>query len=136
VQHYLLVAANVARHSKKTVINSTITVIANLSSFSGPWAYKGSQAATSFQDGQIATLTLMMASIVLYRLLWYGPLPFFLFHKPLAKQRSADLVNCRVWYTYSNRKKEALREQTQGDDPALAFTDMTDRENPVFQYTR
>jgi hypothetical protein len=88
VQHYSLVAANVAGHSKKTVINGTITVMANLGSFSGPWAYKGSQAATGFRDGQIATLTLMTASIVSYGFLWYGPLPFFLFHKHLTKQRS------------------------------------------------
>jgi hypothetical protein len=62
--------------------------------------------------------------------------PFSFFINILPSNEAADLVTCRVWYTYSNRKKEALREQTQGDDPALAFTDMTDRENPVFQYTR
>lgn len=44
----------------------------------------------------------------------------------------------RVFYTYGNRKKAALlRDQPElAADPMIAFMDMTDGENPVFQYTR
>ena len=71
VQHYSLVAANIAGHSKVTVITATITIMANIGSFCGPWAYKGDQAATGYHDGQIATVTLMAASVVSYILLWH-----------------------------------------------------------------
>ncbi|KAF7126013.1 hypothetical protein CNMCM5793_002372 [Aspergillus hiratsukae] len=111
VQHYSLIAANVAGHSKKTVINGAVTIMANLGSFSGPWAYRGSQASIGFRDGQIATVTLMGASIVSYSILW-------------------------LYYTRCNKKKAALRERRSRDDPNLAFMDLTDQENPVFYYTR
>ncbi|KAK2807940.1 hypothetical protein FQN50_005182 [Emmonsiellopsis sp. PD_5] len=111
VQHYSLIAANVAGHSKKTVITATITIMANLGSFCGPWAYKGEQAATGYRDGQIATVTLMAASIVAYGLLW-------------------------IHYTRSNKRKTALSELRVDHDPTMAFMDMTDRENAAFQYTR
>ncbi|KAK2801450.1 hypothetical protein FQN51_005344 [Onygenales sp. PD_10] len=111
VQHYSLIAANVAGHSKKTVITATITILANLGSFCGPWAYKGAQAATGYRDGQIATVTLMAASIVAYGLLW-------------------------VHSTRSNKQKATLSELQVDHDPTTAFMDMTDRENAAFQYTR
>lgn len=41
-----------------------------LGGFSGPWAYKGSQAAQGYPDGQIATLSLFCASILAYTCLW------------------------------------------------------------------
>ncbi|KAK2795738.1 hypothetical protein FQN52_003587 [Onygenales sp. PD_12] len=87
VQHYSLIAANVAGHSKKT-------------------AYKGEQAATGYRDGQIATVTLMAASVV------------------------------AVHYTRSNKQKATLSELQVDHDPTMAFMDMTDRENAAFQYTR
>jgi ACS family allantoate permease-like MFS transporter len=49
----------------------TITIMSALGGFSGPWAYKGSQAAQGYPDGQIATLCLFCASIVAYVILWY-----------------------------------------------------------------
>jgi hypothetical protein len=72
VQHYSLLAANIAGHSKKTVTNGTITIMAALGGFCGPWAYQGDQAAENYRDGQIATLSLMAASIVAYIFLWYN----------------------------------------------------------------
>ncbi|KAK2770490.1 hypothetical protein FQN53_005501 [Emmonsiellopsis sp. PD_33] len=111
VQHYSIIAANVAGHSKKTVITATITILANLGSLCGPWAYKGEQAATGYRDGQIATVTLMAASIVAYGLLW-------------------------VHYTRSNKQKTTLSELQVDHDTTMAFMDMTDRENAAFQYTR
>jgi hypothetical protein len=71
VQHYSLLAANIAGHSKKTVVMGTITAMAAFGGFSGPWAYKGSQAAQGYPDGQIATLSLMAASVFAYVILWY-----------------------------------------------------------------
>lgn len=49
----------------------TITIIAALGGFGGPWAYRGSQTAQGYPDGQIATLCLFCASIVAYIILWY-----------------------------------------------------------------
>lgn len=49
----------------------TITIMGALGGFSGPWAYKGSQTAQGYPDGQIATLSLFCASILAYIILWY-----------------------------------------------------------------
>lgn len=49
----------------------TITIMAALGGFSGPWAYKGNQVAQGYPDGQIATLILLAASIVAYIILLY-----------------------------------------------------------------
>lgn len=70
VQHYSLLAANVGGHSKKTAVLGTITMMVALGGFSGPWAYKGDQAAQGYPDGQIATLSLFCASILAYTCLW------------------------------------------------------------------
>ncbi|KAJ5126487.1 major facilitator superfamily domain-containing protein [Penicillium atrosanguineum] len=111
--HYSLLAANIAGHSKKTVVMGTITVMAALGGFSGPWAYQGNQAAQGYLDGQISTLCLFCASIAAYIALWF-------------------------YYTYTNEKKSARVENgpNQDADPMLAFMDLTDKENPQFQYTR
>lgn len=50
----------------------TITIMGALGGFSGPWAYKGSQTAQGYPDGQIATLSLFCASILAYIILWYA----------------------------------------------------------------
>lgn len=50
---------------------ATVTIMAALGGFGGPWAYKGSQATQGYPDGQIATLSLMSASVLAYVLLWY-----------------------------------------------------------------
>jgi hypothetical protein len=50
----------------------TITIMGALGGFSGPWAYKGSQTAQGYPDGQIATLSLFCASICAYIILWYA----------------------------------------------------------------
>jgi hypothetical protein len=50
----------------------TITIMSALGGFSGPWAYKGSQASEGYPDGQIATLSLFCASILAYIILWYA----------------------------------------------------------------
>ncbi|CAL5866024.1 uncharacterized protein PFLUO_LOCUS231 [Penicillium psychrofluorescens] len=112
VQHYSLLAANIGGHSKKTTVLGTITMMVALGGFSGPWAYKGSQAAQGYPDGQIATLSLFCASILAYTSLWF-------------------------YYTYCNKKKAALlSEQPElAADPMVAFMDVTDRENPAFQYS-
>ncbi|KAJ5552822.1 major facilitator superfamily domain-containing protein [Penicillium frequentans] len=112
VQHYSLLAANIGGHSKKTTVLGTITMMVALGGFSGPWAYKGDQAAQGYPDGQIATLSLFCASILAYTCLWF-------------------------YYTCSNKKKAALL-RAQPDlaaDPMVSFMDMTDCENPAFQYS-
>lgn len=70
VQQFSLLSSNVAGHSKKVVTNGTIFIVANLGSFSGPWAYKGDQATSGYPDGQIASLSLMCASLASFSLLW------------------------------------------------------------------
>ncbi|KAJ5946131.1 major facilitator superfamily domain-containing protein [Penicillium verhagenii] len=112
VQHYSLLAANVGGHSKKTAVLGAITMMVALGGFSGPWAYKGNQAAQGYPDGQIATLSLFCASILAYVCLWF-------------------------YYNYCNKKKgDLLRAQSElVDDPMAAFMDMTDQENPAFQYS-
>ncbi|KAL2862519.1 major facilitator superfamily domain-containing protein [Aspergillus lucknowensis] len=113
VQHYSLLAGNIAGHSKKTVVMGTITAMSALGGFSGPWAYKGDQSEQGYPDGQIATLSLMAASIVAYILLW-------------------------LYYTYRNQQREALLgEQPESIvDPMIAFMDVTDRDNVSFRYVR
>ncbi|KFY80349.1 hypothetical protein V499_00785 [Pseudogymnoascus sp. VKM F-103] len=113
VQHYSLLAANIGGHSKKTIVMGTITIMGALGGFSGPWAYKGSQTAQGYPDGQIATLSLFCASILAYIILWF-------------------------YYTSCNAKKATiLMEHPElAADPMIAFMDMTDRENPAFQYAR
>ncbi|KAL4862803.1 major facilitator superfamily domain-containing protein [Aspergillus spectabilis] len=113
VQHYSLLAANIAGHSKKTVVMGTITAMAAFGGFSGPWAYKGSQAAQGYPDGQIATLSLMAASVVAYVILWF-------------------------YYGYRNTQKAALlgEQPESAVDPMIAFMDVTDRDNPYFRYVR
>ncbi|KAK5991739.1 putative transporter-like protein [Cladobotryum mycophilum] len=113
VQHYSLLAANIGGHSKKTVVMGTITIMGALGGFSGPWAYKGSQTAQGYPDGQIATLSLFCASILAYIGLWF-------------------------YYSYCNNKKAVLLMQQPEliADPMAAFMDMTDRENPAFQYAK
>ncbi|KAH8701558.1 major facilitator superfamily domain-containing protein [Talaromyces proteolyticus] len=112
VQHYSLLAANVAGHSKKTAVMATITIMAALGGFSGPWAYKGDQSAEGYPDGQIATLSLFCASILAYIILW-------------------------VYYSHCNKKRTALLREQPGvfEDPMIAFMDLTDRENLAFRYT-
>ncbi|KAJ5449649.1 major facilitator superfamily domain-containing protein [Penicillium daleae] len=87
--------------------------MAALGGFSGPWAYKGSQAAQGYPDGQIATLCLFCASIVAYVILWF-------------------------YYGYRNKRSMAgLQNQSDSaTDPMMAFMDLTDKENPTFRYTR
>jgi hypothetical protein len=81
VQHYSLLAANIAGHSKKTVVMGTITMMSALGGFSGPWAYKGDQAERGYPDGQIATLSLFAVSVGSYVCLWYVyPIHSFFFH--------------------------------------------------------
>jgi MFS transporter, ACS family, allantoate permease len=82
VQHYSLLAANIGGHSKKTTVMGTITIMSALGGFSGPWAYKGSQASEGYPDGQIATLSLFCASILAYIILWYATDVPFIFPRP------------------------------------------------------
>ncbi|KAL2833556.1 major facilitator superfamily domain-containing protein [Aspergillus pseudoustus] len=115
VQHYSLLAANIAGHSKKTVVMGTITMMSALGGFSGPWAYKGEQAESGYPDGQIATLSLFAVSVLSYVVLWF-------------------------YYGWQNAKRAELvgNEEVVGgnDDPMLAFMDTTDRDNPAFRYVR
>lgn len=111
------------------MINGAVTIMANLGSFSGPWAYKGSQASIGFRDGQIVTVTLMGASIISYSILWYESGNCIHIWDP------ANFM-VRLYYTSCNKKKAALREQRSRDVLNLAFMDLTDQENPVFYYTR
>lgn len=47
-------------------------------------------------------------------------------------------VKIRFYYTYCNGKKAALliEHPELAANPMVAFMDMTDRENPAFQYAR
>jgi ACS family allantoate permease-like MFS transporter len=47
-------------------------------------------------------------------------------------------VKTRFYYTSCNAKKAALlmEHPELAADPMIAFMDMTDRENPAFQYAR
>ncbi|KAK4498080.1 hypothetical protein PRZ48_010736 [Zasmidium cellare] len=111
VQQFSLLAANVAGHTKKSVTNATIVLLANLGGFSGPWSYHGDEAAQGYPTGQISALCLMCASEAAFAILW-------------------------VYYYYQNKKKAALREAQPEltNDPNVSFIDLTDQENPVFNY--
>ncbi|OQV02701.1 hypothetical protein CLAIMM_07851 [Cladophialophora immunda] len=111
VQQFALLSSNIAGHTKKTVTNATIFVLANLGGFSGPWAYKGDEAARGYPTGQITTLSLLCASEGVFALLW-------------------------LYYLRCNKKKAPLREEHPEliTDPSIAFADMTDQVNPVFRY--
>ncbi|CEL03049.1 hypothetical protein ASPCAL04207 [Aspergillus calidoustus] len=114
VQHYSLLAANIAGHSKKTVVMGTITMMSALGGFSGPWAYKGDQAERGYPDGQIATLSLFAVSVGSYLCLWF-------------------------YYGWQNAKRDEIMGGegiVNGDDPLLAFLDTTDRDNIAFRYVR
>jgi hypothetical protein len=59
----------------------------------------------------------------------------------LPSNRSLSLlmdVKIRFYYTYCNEKKATLlmEHPELATDPMIAFMDMTDRENPAFQYAR
>lgn len=47
-------------------------------------------------------------------------------------------IKIRFYYTYCNKKKATLlmEHPELAADPMIAFMDMTDRENPAFQYAR
>ena len=47
-------------------------------------------------------------------------------------------IKIRFYYTYCNEKKATLlmEHPELAADPMIAFMDMTDRENPAFQYAR
>lgn len=47
-----------------------------------------------------------------------------------------QLTQDRFHYRSANSKKLAMREQHPElvEDPSIAFGDLTDKENPVFQY--
>ncbi|KIW73782.1 hypothetical protein PV04_01874 [Phialophora macrospora] len=111
VQEFALLSSNIAGHTKKTVTNATIFVLANLGGFCGPWAYKGNEAAEGYPTGQITTLSLLSASVGVFVLLW-------------------------LYYLRCNKSKAPLREEHPEliTDPSIAFADLTDRVNPVFQY--
>ncbi|KAL3455420.1 major facilitator superfamily domain-containing protein [Aspergillus heterothallicus] len=114
VQHYSLLAANIAGHSKKTVVMGTVTMMSALGGFSGPWAYKGEQAERGYPDGQIATLSLFAVSVSSYVILWF-------------------------YYGWQNTKRAEFvgnEEVTEDDDPLKAFMDTTDRDNLAFRYVR
>ncbi|KAF2162953.1 hypothetical protein M409DRAFT_26805 [Zasmidium cellare ATCC 36951] len=111
VQQFSLLAANVAGHTKKSATNATIVLLANLGGFSGPWSYHGSEAQQGYPTGQISTLSLLSASEAAFAILW-------------------------MYYRYKNKGKAALRAERPElvDDPNLSFVDLTDQENPVFNY--
>lgn len=90
VQQFSLLAGNVAGHTKKSVTNATVVLLANLGGFSkstkrrsslwtqadsdsqgGPWSYHGDEAARGYPTGQISALCLMCASEAAFALLWY-----------------------------------------------------------------
>jgi MFS transporter, ACS family, allantoate permease len=70
VQMFALLSGNIAGHTKKTVVNATIFVLANLGGFSGPWAYKGNEATQGYPTGQITTLSLLSLSAGAFVVLW------------------------------------------------------------------
>ena len=70
VQEFALLSSNIAGHTKKTVTNATIFMLANLGGFCGPWAYKGDEAAEGYPTGQITTLSLLSVSVGVFILLW------------------------------------------------------------------
>ncbi|KEF57582.1 uncharacterized protein A1O9_05500 [Exophiala aquamarina CBS 119918] len=111
VQEFALLSSNIGGHTKKTVINATIFALANLGGFSGPWAYEGNEAARGYPTGQITTLSLLCASVGCFVLLW-------------------------IHYIRCNKKKAPLREEHPEliTDPNVAFADLTDQSNPIFQY--
>ncbi|KIW37758.1 hypothetical protein, variant [Exophiala oligosperma] len=111
VQMFALLASNVAGYSKKTVVNATIFVFANCGAFAGPWAYKSDEATRGYPTGQITTLSLLCAS-------------------------AAGFVVLRLFYHRENLKKAQLREAHPEyiTDPSIALADLTDKENPIFQY--
>ncbi|KAL3452126.1 hypothetical protein BJX65DRAFT_267571 [Aspergillus insuetus] len=92
----------------------TITMMSALGGFSGPWAYKGDQAERGYPDGQIATMALFAISVGSYVCLWF-------------------------YYGWQNAKRDEImggEGVVNGDDPILAFSDTTDRDNIAFRYVR
>ena len=70
VQQFALLSSNIAGHTKKTVSNATIFVLANLGGFAGPWAYKGNEAKRGYPTGQITTLSLLCVCEGVFAILW------------------------------------------------------------------
>lgn len=70
VQLFSILSSNIAGHTKKTVVNATVFMLANLGGFCGPWAYKGDQKAKGYPTGQITALSLLSVSEAAFAILW------------------------------------------------------------------
>lgn len=63
-------ASNIGGSTKKSVVNATYVVLGSLGGFSGPYSYKGEEAARGYPTGQISALSMMSLCTVLCVVLW------------------------------------------------------------------
>ncbi|OAP56497.1 hypothetical protein AYL99_09676 [Fonsecaea erecta] len=118
IQTLGLLASNIAGYTKKTTANSMIFTVSSIGGITGPFAFKGSQAAEGFPTGMIILMVTMAATEV-------------------------SLIALLLYYKHFNHRRD-LAQAAPGAAEALrsaftkeqaAFLDLTEHQNPYFRYS-